>query len=238
MDSPAFFCAGRMSIANTSITGPNDSLDPVVCDPPAASVSADCLGDPPEVKCSCCDRCCNDAMRECVLNLTATCHAYKYSFGYDGADIFGYECECLDDPVKLSCNATACQTCNQEGSVCAVIQNFGPFFSDDGDINYWGCDMRYVNVTGRDEQITVIKGRDAVSRHECTAAINGQECNFCNVAICRDESAGYEIDCQNIVAGAVFDSCHGNFNKGGPLQVLGPEFQHGDCLPCYLFPHF
>jgi len=208
------------------------SLDPIFCNRsiPPQFLSADCSGNPPEVNCTCCTTCCDGP--SCQQDAMNVCRAYKNYFEGLEASVHGTVCNCSDDGLHVSCNDTACQSCNDGGSVCSTSYDYGHnsgLGAPEYDRIYY-CNMKY--SLGRNEDISLRLDRLTA---ECSVHINRQACNSCKQIVCRDGYVGYRIDCSNIEDDAMFNDCEGMTNSGGVLELFSAEFAQGECVPCYAY---
>ena len=131
-----FSLAVGLDISNTSITG---DLCADIVEGDLRGWTADCLGDPPEVACPCCSRCCSDVATRCeeeplVISVDAICQEEVKNVESDGQS----DCECslaspmmigylmlYNDSHNVSCHyIDPCATCNEDGTVCGTVESF------------------------------------------------------------------------------------------------------------------
>ena len=224
--------AWSIELNNNSITG---SLDSIFCNQSQAAfdafdtLKADCNGAPPEVDCSCCTVCCDDASGQCSTDSMAFCERSGNTLEMEFLD-YDTLCECLDEGYTLACVDTACQFCSEDGTVCGVDVAWGStFYGPDLETSSWYHSFQY--VTGRDELITyeVVYGAEPgnYTRH---VSINGEECNSVTERQCSNGSFELVIDCENVVEGATFDSCLSRSGVG-VLEMFTAGFDSETCVP-------
>jgi hypothetical protein len=96
----------------------------------------------------------------------------------------------------------------------------------------------YVSGDGRDEIVVMTDLDD--SGDNCSITVNGIPCNSCGVIACTDSSGneydGTAVDCENVEAGASYDTC-GNYGRWvvetGVLEVLSSYEFRPDCVNMY-----
>lgn len=162
------------------------------------------------------------------MDLNAICSILGFDQETYSVPTSGTECECIDEGSTLTC-ADSCQSCNEDGSVCLEMYDFGYDLPPSGLDNLHRCNMRYIK--GRDEEISY--NSDLLTR-ECWISIDGESCDSCSFPRCNNGRNGLRIDCSNIEEDALFDACNPSLDGGGILQWLGnSEFYEDGCNPCF-----
>jgi hypothetical protein len=127
----------------------------------------------------------------------------------------GSTCNCAIDPVTgtdyiLTCELTSCSSCNSENTVCAdrgsstTINMYGQYLSSV---------TTYTYVSGGRDDTVVLSGLGWYGTDEaCSVTVNGTPCTSCGPTTCTDVVEGYEyegiaVNCENIEAGATYDTC-------------------------------
>jgi hypothetical protein len=217
---------------DVSFNNLTESIAPVFCDgpnPPPVILTADCT----KVNCTCCTNCCDDVAGECVVNVPAICEGLGlyYEVIEDGPDsMYGTECQCVDEGFKLSCSDPGCNSCSNDGSVCANSIEYGYIFDDAGIDNNFRCDMQYVK--GRNETVSF---KIDFWINECQVLVDGVQCDSCNMQVCDSGLWRPRVDCSNIEPDAIFDACDPSLSSGGGLlAVFNEEFFLSDCRTCLL----
>jgi hypothetical protein len=218
----ASLVTGSLKLAFNNLTG---SLDLGFCNQTAvfAKVEADCGGATPEVECSCCTACCDSPSGNCTVNQEAVCFVesswYVDPNGkeyYEGA---GTVCECggsennIDTRTIWSCSDPQCQSCNLNGTVCSINEQYRSSVGDGGSRNFQST---FQYVAGRNETIK-IEWKD----QKCEVSVNGEVCNDCYRALCEDGFIGVHVRCDNVEGAGSLDLCSGaKINDEGPLVVF------------------
>ena len=188
-------------LTNTSIT---DGLSAALCEQSFVwtSIEADCGGEGnATVSCDCCSTCCV-AGESCEVNLLAACEARSSEF--ETVPNRGTSCECLDGGLKMSCNDTACESCNVDQSICARSTDYGYSLNETtGERISFHNTIRYTK--GRNETLLYVK--DAIDESKCHVYVNGEECQECTVSLCTSSNQGYSIDCTNLDVGFETETC-------------------------------
>eukprot|EP00934_Nitzschia_sp_Nitz4_P005381 Nitzschia sp. Nitz4//scaffold173_size47512//7783//11234//NITZ4_007153-RA/size47512-processed-gene-0.13-mRNA-1//1//CDS//3329538787//5371//frame0 len=189
-----------LSDADFSSTALEGGFETSVCSNPSiiANIHADCGGSVPEVSCECCSTCCSDD-EGCLVNLVGVCstNANKLEVEADR----GTSCSCLEDGSSVFCSET-CQSCNLDGSVCAVSNQLSyEFDAETGEATVFQNTFQY--VVGRNENVTFTQ---TAGSDNCEVEVNGEKCQLCDVSVCKSGSEGFVIDCSNI-GGVNLDTC-------------------------------
>lgn len=188
----------QFDLSDTNIV---DGLEQAFCAQPnlATSIKADCLGDNATVSCDCCTSCCGES--GCELNLVSQCETRSAEFS--SASDRGTVCECQDGGATMSCNDTACESCNLDGSVCVQSTDYGFSFDETtGQIISFRNVLQYTK--GRND--TVVFSKDA-NQEFCNVEVNGQKCNYCGVEVCQSTNQGFRVDCSNVNGGPLVQTC-------------------------------
>lgn len=221
-------------LQNNSISG---TLDQIFCDrplPPPSHLEADCGATSPEVVCTCCTHCCEDASGLCVADVSQVCENTAQEFEHYG-DKAGTACECSrneEGRTALFCRDTTCQYCNEDGSACAERVSYGYVYNEDempGRTDAWVTTYQY--VVGRDE---LVKYEDLWFGYEtgCRVTIDGKECSSCGTRRCLDGFEAISVDCENIEDGLVLNGCKTS-SGAGVLEFLTESFDWDweTCVP-------
>jgi hypothetical protein len=135
-----------------------------------------------------------------------------------------------EEVMSFSCNDN-CTACNLDGSVCAVSKDYGWSYADNGYWTFYQATVEYVK--GRDEVVTFVYGQAA--RH---VLINGEKCDSVVFRQCSDFTYSLVIDCRNINAEFVLDTCDIFQTGGGVLEIFSHSFQQSACRPPVTRCHF
>jgi hypothetical protein len=198
---------GQLFLQNTSI---NEGLEAAFCNQSVliTSIEADCGGNSPEVGCECCTSCCDDG-KDCALSVPAICQTQKGKFELDTDR--GASCSCSENGTLLSCTDTSCESCNLDGSVCAVNTDYGySFNATTGTILAFENSLKYV-MGWNDTTIKIIETNEG----SCEVSVNGEKCRNCGSIICKSGFEGYSVSCDNLEVGYNFNSCD---------EVVAPGF--------------
>ncbi|CAB9531457.1 LRR receptor-like serine threonine-protein kinase [Seminavis robusta] len=240
-----FIGGGFIRLSHTNLTG---SLDPIFCnrsEPPPAMLEADCTVSPltgqAELECSCCTTCCDDETEECQMDLESQCEAKAGQFELEWNDP---TCSCTRGGTDLACSGRQCESCLNDGSICAYPKRFG-FSSPElnGTINdenleelyrFWHCEMQYVK--GRNELVS-FQYDSSPEEETCIVSVDGVECNSCNPMVCSSGLETWRIDCTNIEQSSFFYPCDPSTSDGGALLAsFSKDFMDSSCGPCW-HPH-
>jgi Leucine-rich repeat (LRR) protein len=236
----ASLSAASLTLFANNLTG---SLD-MFCNQTAifTKIDADCAGVEPAVECPCCTSCCDSLSGNCTVNGEAVCLAEKSWFANEtGPDYYesgGTVCECTTGSdnnhgiATLSCMDTQCQSCNLNGTVCSVNKRYQYSYDENGYHMYFHSTFQY--VVGRNDTVTLELTILPDFTFICEVAVNGQVCNECFFARCRDQFSGIMVNCENVEEAGSVDFCHPEPNDAdGPLAVFAlqdPAFLQG-CPP-------
>ena len=193
----------------------------------------------PEVDCPCCATCCNDASGECVANLQGVCAIHLNNHEHEDGRLYfensGTICNCesegddVDDKKNnngninrnftLSCADTQCETCNKEGTVCAINQDYQyEYNGDDGSEAYYKATFQY--TVGRDD-VVIFEEFKNVEQFECVVSVNGQRCRNCLRQYCdRNGYHAYKVDCENVPGAGNVDACDEILEDDGALAII------------------
>jgi hypothetical protein len=200
----------QLHIQDTNIT---DGLEAAFCNKTIlmTSIGADCGGDPPEVNCPCCTKCCQDG-DDCDLSVPAICKTQAGKF--ESYPDRRAPCSCTEDGTYLSCTDT-CESCYLVGDVCAVSTNYGYVVNGTtGVVEEFHNTLEY--VTGwENTNITFT----AITTATCTLHMNGEKYRSCSRFLCSSGFKGYSLYCDYVEGGSNFNSCE-EFMESGPLQIL------------------
>jgi hypothetical protein len=126
--------------------------------------------------------------------------------------VAGLSCECALDPITgtdyiLTCEGS-CLACSSESTICAnhsrttMIDKYGRSHSS-------SRSYTYVLGDGRDETVVLTGLYDGGDGFSIT--VNGTPCNSCSAITCSDELGneydGSAVDCENVEAGASYNTC-------------------------------
>jgi hypothetical protein len=192
-------------------------------------VDADCGGADPKVECSCCVNCCHSRSKVCLRNETAACLAHRSQYdrpkGPEYVESAGTICDCITpefDGLSFSCKDTLCQSCNLDGTVCSMNKQYQRSYRYDEDIPYdYKFQATYQYVVGRNDTVTLETTILPDTTWTCEVTVNGQFCNGCHRASCRDGFRGINIECTNVEGAGLIDICdETRSNHDGPLLVF------------------
>jgi hypothetical protein len=219
----ASLVTGTLTLSRNNLTG---SLDLGYCNQTDVftKVDADCGGANPEVDCSCCTTCCDSSSGNCTLNKEALCSLETSWFenpnGYEYYEGAGTVCECsgsenkTDTTPTWSCSDTQCQSCNRNGTVCSINEQYQASIGDDGRLMHFQSTFRY--VVGRNDTVKI-----EWTEQICEVSVNGQVCNNCYQAVCPDGFTGVHVRCENVEGAGILDLCAGSeIDDEGPLVVF------------------
>ena len=124
----------------------------------------------------------------------------------------GATCTCSENATSVACDDTSCESCNLDGTLCAINTNYGYTFDDEtGDIATFRNTLQY--TLGRNETITFIQNKTASAG--CQVSVNSEQCRECGNSICRSGFQGFSIICDNLEGGGFsFNSCDETFEVG------------------------
>jgi Leucine-rich repeat (LRR) protein len=222
------------------------SLDDVFCQQPSvvlSKVDADCGGVDPQVECSCCTTCCDSSSGSCTINKEAVCLVEKswheHPNGREYHESAGTVCECTttgtDDnatTTTLSCEDTQCKSCNRNETVCSVNEHYQ--YSYGQDTNWDNMKSTFQYVVGRNDTVTFETTRHPDALVSCKITVNGQVCNSCYSAYCKDWFLSVHVNCENVLGAGSLNLCDASgTNDVGPLAVFAfqePAYLQG-CPP-------
>ena len=228
-----------VSVNNNSLSGDLDFLSCGL----GVIVDGDCGGPAPEVDCTCCAKCCDDITGTCDYNVTVACQAEHVTL-FEQVVNRGTVCTCQESSNPQDCFVDdwntvttcapkttglcddSCESCNQDGSICAIATDYGWNYYDSG---YWYQYHATIQYTkGRHE--TILFEYVDWPFWEYKVYIDGVQCNNIVASTCPDGSASYTIDCANVDGESVLNTCD-IFDTGGALEVFSYEFKQSDCKP-------
>jgi hypothetical protein len=192
-------------------------------------VDADCGGEDPEVECSCCVSCCDSTSQPCQYNTTNACLAEKSRYdrpkGLEYVESAGTVCECINfdtDATTFSCMDTQCQSCNLDGTVCAINKQYQFSYPYDDNTRYTlKFQATYQYVVGRNDKVTLETTALSDSSIACEVTVNGQVCKSCFLSACLDGFYGLGVVCDNVEGAGYIDLCDEKRNDDdGPLAVF------------------
>ena len=195
-------------------------------------VSADCLGDDPEVQCPCCSECC-DKHGNCHFDIPKLCNktARRWETKLDR----GLVCECQDGGYTMSCTET-CQSCNEDKSICGFNTGFGFTVDDAGISNSTWSTIRYV-AGGELNSTTVLFESSSSDEKDCTVSINGEQCHECTRVTCKNNGVtGVSVLCDNIDGVGSYSPCSDYDDGSGVLNIFAyqdPTLRSG-CDPIFI----
>jgi hypothetical protein len=197
-------------------------------------IEADCGGVEPAVECTCCTSCCDSSSGNCTKNVEAVCLVEKSWFDKEDGPFYdesgGTVCECTtgsdsnNAAATLSCMDTQCQSCNLNGTVCSMNEQYKYRYDENGSSNYFHSTFQY--VVGRNDTVTLEYTKLPDLTTACRVTVNGQVCNECFYAICHDQFSGVMVDCENVEGAGAVELC--NPTRGdtdGPLAVFAFQDQ-------------
>jgi hypothetical protein len=146
---------------------------------------------------------------------------------------WGTTCDCALDTLItgedyiLTCEGS-CLSCNDEATVCAHQTSsfkIGKYGQQQSRVR------SYTFVSGGRNETVIVGGLDIEYDgfgKDCYVTVNDIPCNSCGPVTCPDQGYfGIGVDCENIVPGASYDTCNGEFVVDtGVFEVLSPyEFR-------------
>ena len=116
-----------------------------------------------------------------------------------------------------------CESCNRDGTVCAVNAGFSQVVDSDGDVVYQNVTFEYSR--GPIEDTLVVENFiEGFSAEECRVSINGEYCRTCTWQICPNNGfLSYGVRCDNLNGIGNYNPCDaGNVDvaTAGPLAVF------------------
>ena len=210
---------------------------------------ADCGGEVPEVNCTCCSHCCDDATGRCEEQASTTelditdaedrCQA-SASLIADQAANNPIQCTCNETGYvveteatdattsnkqlyyRVSCDFAGCPTCNEDSTICGTVNSVDLSFL--AVENKWRRELVEVEFgyyLGRGN--ATLSLTEDVLRNQQVVTVNGQECTHADWMRCQDGHLGYKIDCSNVlnISGPkTYDPCWVDQPLGGVLDVF------------------
>ena len=203
-----------------------------MCEPESIrwTIEADCGGDDPAVDCPCCVVCCDNISGHCTIDTLADCNVDKQIFELEGGRHYfpgiGTECECStneNNEVVMSCSDTACQSCNQDGTVCSVNQDYS-FTYYENSVRWREAKYSFQYVVGLNDTVTLTSSapsEDIATFDSCEAMVNGEVCSSCFYRTCLNADEGaWEVNCENVEGAGRVDVCDQDPEDDGPLTVF------------------
>lgn len=220
-------------MGNTSLS--YDAFD-AFCNEPSRPISVflegDCYGDDPEVNCTCCASCYDPVEEMSVTDIPAVCeldvNLYNYEEGRNTS------CGCSTTNItgtKMFCTE-ACQSCNRDGTICAVNNDFGFGYDAIGRWNSSWATFQYVK--GLNDTVDFQLYIDENSIRNCDVRVNGDLCRRCEYVRCADQFQAYRVRCDNVDGVGNIDLCDG-ISNGGALSLfeMQDELQLEGCSPFF-----
>lgn len=222
-----------LSMVGTGITS---GLQESFCNQPTVftAISADCGGDAPGVECTCCTSCCDSSLGDaseagaCAVNVTATCLTKAGRSEIEEGR--GAVCTCSENRdlgAVLSCTDTECQTCNLEGSMCAINTDYGFVLNTTSEVIAFQNTLIYTSGVWNGTRLTYY---DDVDSELCDFYVNGEKCENCYATRCISGFEGFQVTCDNlegvsdadgvILGGYSFNSCVPGKIDVGYLAIL------------------
>jgi Leucine rich repeat len=221
------FSATSLKLFANNLTG---SLD-MFCSKAAilTKIEADCGGVDPAVECPCCTSCCDSLSGNCTANAEAVCQVEKSWHENEKGRAYsksgGTVCECTtgsdsnNGTATLSCMDTQCQSCNQNGTVCSINKRYQYGYDENGSSGQFHSSFQY--VVGRNDTVTLERITLPDFTRACEVTVNGQVCNNCYYARCKDTFFGVFVDCENVEGAGSVDLCEPKpGDTDGPLAVF------------------
>ena len=203
------------------------------------SIDTDCgaeIDKDPEIVCDCCTGCQNST-GDIVKQVGQICQRKASFLLLDGSR--NATCnDCVPDSVLVDNDATdvspttgayaavcteTCESCNKDGTVCAVNAGFSQVVDSDGDVIYQNVTFEYSR--GPIEDTLVVENFiEGFSDEECRVSINGEYCRTCTWQICPNNGfLSYGVRCDNLNGIGNYNPCDaGNVDvaTAGPLAVF------------------
>jgi hypothetical protein len=229
MELSSLLSAKSIKLFANNLTG---SLDDVFCQQPSvvlSKVDADCGGADPQVECTCCTTCCDSSSGNCTTSEEAVCLVEKSWHedpnGRAYHESAGTICECIttgteDNPTAaLSCRDTECQSCNRDGTVCSMNEYYQYSYGED--TNWDKITSTFQYVVGRNDTVVLETTRQPDALLTCKVTVNGQVCNSCFTAYCKDWFHSVHVNCENVKGAGNLNLCDASgTNDDGPLAVF------------------
>ena len=206
-------------------------------------VGSDCAAVPPDVDCPCCVIC-HDRAGGVDVDHNVLCELDEVRLTMQDSNEMerGTTCSCMtddDERTSLHCSET-CQSCNINGTVCAVVDEFKRTYDNEGLRNSELVTYRY-QATGSRDEVTfhnewILNDEDIPFWH-CTVSVNGNKCLQCNKVTCRDGFSAYSVLCDNVDGVGNYYPCGENADEDGPLAVFALQdpllLESSGCLPMF-----
>ena len=204
-------------------------------------ITADCLGDPPEVNCPCCASCKHDSTNQTVVNVSQACEIYAnrlYNNDDENAERGDVSCECIpegsNNNTRVSCVET-CKTCsrdnNETAKVCAINSGYGRIYDALGGRESSFSTFQYVE--GRNDTVRFELSQSGL----CNVFVNDRQCKSCNAGECASDGfMTWTIDCDNVDGVGKFTPCSTGQREGedyGALTIfaLSDPYLRDGCAP-------
>jgi hypothetical protein len=180
-------------------------------------IDADCGGVDPTVECSCCTSCCNLLSGDCMVNREAVCLVEKSWFVNENGPKYyksgGTVCNCTTGSNKnnvatstLSCMDTECQSCNQDGTMCSINNQYQYGYDKNGQRSYVHMTFQY--LVGQNDTVKLKYTLKHEATFTCKVTVNGQVCNAFFYSVCPDQFSGISVDCENVEEAGSVDICN------------------------------
>ena len=199
--------------------------------------------------CPCCTQCCDSIQRLCTNDLDLNCQIEAGRYQHEENDLEGNgipsretTCACDEDGHLLSCSDSpdGCQSCNSDGTICAVNDDYEVRFDDSGNPISYNATFEY--VVGRDDKVSLFHN---IAEDVCTVTIKNdddddeQECTRCAFVSCQNGITHLDIECDNIDGVGNLNLCADEV-EGGALSIfeqIDPQYQSG-CPPRFRLDDF